>query len=128
MQQTNLIAIIMFTLTLSLIGCDEQEGPCMVPLGTYTMEVSAASGNCNTETVIAITSLRQDIEIDEESECGSIRSSVTQPLEGTDCMMTVLITADGSIDGIENGEMTLTITECEDMNCEHVFNLYLEGR
>lgn len=110
---------------VGIFGCES--GPCTVPTGTYTMEVSSVSGNCDTSIVNSVTSTRQDFVIDEEGECGTINVSQTLPIDGTECMMHLVMSADGTADGIEEGDLVVDISNCGDLDCSHEFNLWIEG-
>jgi len=104
----------------------EENQTCTVPGGTYTREFADAGGSCPQELVEDFTSLKEDVEVESGTECGTNTNTI---MDTTDegCEVTLELSVDTTSTGPENGQATVEVV-CESGECTHDFNVYWTKR
>lgn len=128
------VAATLLLTALAAPACDSGSGgggaggACYVPVGTYTVEASYASGNCSSSLRAGFLSqYPQDFEASGDS-CGKITATSTEPLTDSTCSVTTTVTAEGTSAGISPGTASVTISCDDGSSCSDTYNLYFTRR
>lgn len=111
----------------ALTGCGAF-GECEVPLGTYSVELVDAGGDCPDDAVRAATGVR-DAKLeadDEEASCGS-HSIVSVESNGS-CQSRTTLKVTSHEDGLDPGTAELVVSCSGSQVCKHNFNVYFKKR
>lgn len=128
------VAATLLLTALAAPACDSGSGgggaggACYVPVGTYTVEASYASGNCDSSLRAGFLSMYPQDHEGTGKPCGTNTSTSTEPLPGYPCSVTTTATAEGTSVGISPGTASVTISCDDGSSCSDTYNLYFTRR